>query len=242
MKRLLCLLLCAAAGGCERREREPVPPARPEKAPVPEVVALRLSSAASARAQAAGILAEDRRLEEHERLLAEALAADPREALRWLLGLEDKALAAVLLDQALEAWAEIDAPAAGAHVTALPESDYRTMLAGELGAAWAARDGAAATAWAAGLGDQEAREEALRGALAKVVETDPRRAAELALRTTREGDRAATLERVLETWWAGDAAAAEAWARGLADPRERELAERLVAARRETRDEAGAGK
>lgn len=175
----------------------------------------------------------EKKLEAHERLLAEALAADPSEALRWLLGLEDQSLAAILLDQALAAWTELDAPAAGAHVAALPESDYRTMLAGELAATWAKRDASAATVWAATLGDQEAREEALRGALGLVAEEQPARAAELALRATGEGDRAASLERVVEAWWAKDAAAVEAWSDALIDARERELAARMVAARRE---------
>ncbi len=73
----------------------------------------------------------------------------------------------------------------------------------------------------------------MRAALERVAEKEPRTAAELALRATGEGDRAATLERVVERWWRDDAAAAEAWAAGLADAGERELATRLVAARRE---------
>ncbi len=191
---------------------------------------------AADRAEAAAIRDPERRFAAHERLLTEALEENPREAVAWVLALEDGVLAAVLIDQALPAWAEVDAAAAGAHVAALPESDYRTMLAGELAAAWAARDGVAATIWAAGLGDQEAREEALRGALDRVAEKAPREAAELALRTTSEGDRAATLERMIETWWARDAEAVELWAAGLADVREKELAERLVAARKEAED------
>jgi hypothetical protein len=239
MERILVgLAVCAAAAGCARQ----APTA--EVSPAMEQVAKPAREAVSpharrdARAEAAAIRDPEARLGAHERLLAEMLKDDPREAIAWLLGLEDRALAAVLMDQALAAWAAVDAPAAGAHVAALPESDYRTMLAGELAAAWAARDGAAATAWAAGLGDQEAREEALRGALGRVAENEPQRAAEMALRVTSEGDRAAAAERAIESWWTLDPAGVEAWAGRLADEKEKALVERLVAARREAEGQA----
>jgi hypothetical protein len=238
MKRLLCVLLCAGTGACVPRGPADAPVVPRATAPSPEARPPEENVKGrpvriDARAEAARIGDPEKRMEAHERLLAVALAEDPRKAVAWLLGLEDKAMAAVLLDQALAAWAEVDAPAAGAHVAALPESDYQAMLAGELAAAWAVRDGPAATAWAAGLGDQEAREEALRGALGRVAENDPRAAAELALRATGDGDRAAAVERVVERWWERDATAVEAWARGLTEARGKELAERLVAARRE---------
>ena len=188
---------------------------------------------AAARAGAAGLTEFEERLAAHEGLLAAALARDPRAAIEWLRGLEPKALAEVLLDQALADWAGVDASGAGRYVVELGASDYRTVLAGELARAWAAKDGAAAMAWGAGLQDQEAREEALTEAVHTVAATDPRSAAEGVLKIEHDAARTDALELAVIAWWERDPAAVTAWAEGIRDADLRAQARRLVEAQKE---------
>lgn len=186
-----------------------------------------------ARQAASGLVDVEERLSAHEGVLSAALVLDVREAVAWVLGLQPPALSAVLLDQALADWVRVDARAAGGHVGKLAESDYRTVLAGEVARAWVARDPAAAAAWSAALTDQEAREEALRAALGDLMTREPRRAAELALAVPSEGDRAITLELAVESWWQRDPDALSAWAAQLVDERHRTHVARLIEAQRE---------
>lgn len=197
---------------------------------------------AEARRAAARLTDPDARMEAHEALLTVALARDVREAVDWLLALKPAELADVLLDQALAAWVETDADAAGAHVAGLDESDYRTILAGAVASAWAARNPAAAAAWSGRLTDQEAREEALDAVMSAVAKENPRRAAELVLALPDESDRAMTLENVVAVWWERDAPGLEAWVGQLADKAVRTQASRLIEAHREAVDAVSADK
>jgi hypothetical protein len=187
----------------------------------------------AARAAAAGLTDFAERLAAHEGLLAEGLAKDPKSAVEWLRGVEPKALAEVLLDQALADWAGVDAAGAGKYVAGLGTSDYRTVLAGELARAWAAKDGAGAMAWGAGLQDQEAREEALTEAVHTVAATDVRAAAQMTLKIKHATARDDALELAVIAWWEREPSAVAAWAERIPDVELRAQAQRVVAAQRE---------
>ncbi len=137
----------------------------------------------------------------------EWVRTDPDAALAWAVGLPDSQQAGAY-SGVLGSLAMTDPANAAERALALQDNGARSHILGEIAEVWAARDPAAASAWAMGL-EGSAREATMGKILGTMARSDPAGAASRVGEMGESGG--AYVLPVVESWSQQDPAAAAAW-------------------------------
>lgn len=157
--------------------------------------------------------------------LPQLAARSPHRAFEEALALADAEKRAGLAHSVIARWANDSESEALAAVNRVPDPELQAALRGTVLRSW--RDQETLADYLATLGPESLREALVNGGLDRLVQTDPRRAGELAAALPPGDDRHRLLMQIGSVYVHLDAEAAVAWARALAPP-EPELLNNMV--------------